>query len=667
MAPPLCSAIRIARFRALQVQEKASRSGTLPSIYMNTPIAITLQDQKEAQVFQEALTRRDVHTFSTAVLCTPYEKVQKILYPDPPYKAFLIEKRSGGFRVIREPQYQLKVLQKKVLAYLYERAGTPKPSAHAFVKKRSIVSNARKHLERRPTFVLNLDLEGFFPSINFYRVRGVFKKAPFGFSHEVATVLAQMCVVRNELPQGAPTSPFLSNQVCRSLDRDLMDLAKRHQAIYTRYADDITFSFTRATAATLPANLCTFDSGEVKLGNELVGIIERHNFKVNATKTRMSTRQRRMEVTGIVINEFPNVKRSFIDRIRGALHAWEKYGYEAAQAKWQERVAHGVSLAFDKRPWKRQTRTRKPPALKNVLWGKLLHLRMVRGADDAIYTRLAERYNRLVNAERASDKSFQAPNLPVELIVRNVDDVERAVFVLQWSGDFRPPECGTSDMIGGQGTMFAYQRHNLLVTCQHVLEAQAVLLCNVGGTNGTAVTEKTYNVNVTSPDLTLLEMVAINPGTGREWPVRALHLDRGRDLALLEFIGEAPEHRYFSGMDAPITLHAAGCLIGFPNWSAGRRVNVEPSMVTNRFPRSALQRLEINSLIRKGNSGGPMVDELFRVAGVAQQGATQEHGNNECLCVAELDKWIAAYEASSASMVAASTTTIAKTPAPLLP
>jgi hypothetical protein len=87
-------------------------------------------------------------------------------------------------------------------------------------------------------------------------------------------------------------------------------------------------------------------------------------------------------------------------------------------------------------------------------------------------------------------------------------------------------------------------------------------------------------------------------------------------------------------------------LIGFPNWSHGRRVNVEPAVVTNRFPRSALQRFEINSLIRKGNSGGPMVDDLFRVAGVAQQGATQANGNNECLCVAELDAWIAAYEAS---------------------
>src|SRR5690606_12264908 len=122
-----------------------------------------------------------------------------LLYPNPRYKVFHKKKRSGGLRVIREPRRRLKELQLKLLAYLYEKAGKSKPCAHAFVKKRSIVTNARKHLERRPTFILNIDLENFFPSITFYRIRGVLKKAPFSFSHEVATVLAQMCVVGNEL------------------------------------------------------------------------------------------------------------------------------------------------------------------------------------------------------------------------------------------------------------------------------------------------------------------------------------------------------------------------------------------------------------------------------------------------------------------------------------
>lgn len=260
---------------------------------------------------QDLLRRTNVNAFSSAFLGAPYAAVQGVLYPTPPYKSFLLAKRSGGVRVVREPRKRLKLLQLKALEELKRRAGRPKPCAHGFIEGRSIVTNARKHLERKPHFVLNLDLEGFFPSINFIRVRDVLRKSPFDFSREVATVLAQMCVVNNELPQGAPTSPFLSNEVCRGLDRDLMALARRHRATYTRYADDITFSFSTPNATSLPGNICAFDGIVVTLGQELVSTITSHSFAIQRTKTRMSIRRRRMEVTGVVINEFPNVKRDF--------------------------------------------------------------------------------------------------------------------------------------------------------------------------------------------------------------------------------------------------------------------------------------------------------------------------------------------------------------------
>lgn len=590
----------------------------------------------------EYLRHADVHTFSSTVLGVKYKDLQGILYPHPPYKTFLMAKRSGGHRVIREPRRRLKELQDKLLAYLYERAGTPKPCAHAFTKNRSIVTNARKHLERKPHFVLNMDLEAFFPSINFYRIRGVLQKAPFKFSHQVASMLAHMCVVDNELPQGAPTSPFLSNQVCRSMDRDLMALAKRHQATYTRYADDITFSFSTPNPAALPANICTFDGGVTGLGNELVSIIERHNFRVNPAKTRISTRRRRMEVTGIVINAFPNVKRVFIDRIRGGLHAWQKYGYEDAQAGWEKLVADGAALAYEKRPWKRQTLSRKTPELKNVLWGKLLFVRMVRGPDDAIYTRLAEKYNQLVSDSRSSDAKFDAPRLPVKPIVRSADDVEQAVFVVEWLGDFHPTGNEEAMPVGSQGTAFAYKRFDRLVTCDHVL---------VATDNSNTTTFTTDIMLVPNANLS-----AINPATGETWPLRILHRDAHRDLAILEFVGTSPGKRFFSGLDAPISRHAPGWLIGFPNWNPGRRANLDPAIVTNRLPRTGLQRIEVNQLIRTGNSGGPFVDALYRVAGVAQQGAQQDGGNNECLCITELDRWIAEYEASEAQSLAAAGT-----------
>jgi hypothetical protein len=110
--------------------------------------------------------------------------------------------------------------------------------------------------------------------------------------------------------------------------------------------------------------------------------------------------------------------------------------------------------------------------------------------------------------------------------------------------------------------------------------------------------------------------------SGQEWAVRVAH----RDLAILEFDEEPPDHRHFASRDATIALHAPGNLIGFPNWNNGRRANIERPFVTARFPRTWLQRFEINQLIRKANSGEVSVDELFRVAGVVQQGAQQDAG-----------------------------------------
>ena len=576
--------------------------------------------------------RMDVEYMSTHLLGTPYSEVQKIIYPTPPYKVFVITKRSGAPRLIQEPRRKLKELQLKVLAFLEEHGGRPKPCVHGFTKNRSIVTNARKHCARQTQHLLNIDLKDFFPSIGFFRVRGVLQKKPFSCSHSVATVLAHLCTHRNELPQGAPTSPMLANLVCRRLDSDLMDLARRHRSTYTRYADDLTFSFSVRDASRLPENICVFESGGLTIGHELLSIIERNNFHINPTKSRLSTRLHRLEVTGITINEFPNVKRVFIDRIRGALHACEKHGYDAAHNDWERRVTEGKTSIYEKRPWKRQTRTRKIPKLINVLWGKLLYVRMVRGADDVIYTRLAERYNALCGRERALNANFLFSRLPIESIVRNANDAERAVLVVSWLGDYQPTGAVESEAVGGQGTAFPYQSNNCLVTCDHVLRWEGV------------VSGSTISTDCTSADVHGATLEVISPALGLQWPVRVVHRDIDRDLAILEFIGPPPDIRHFAGLEAPIKRNETGYLIGYPNWNAGRVANQVTAIVLNRFARRALQRLEISTSIRQGNSGGPFVDDLFRVAGVAQEGATQVSGNDECLTVEELDEWIAKWK-----------------------
>jgi RNA-directed DNA polymerase len=582
-----------------------------------------------ASALHEIRLRTDVDYFSRHVLGVSYASLRGLIYPEPRYRAFVISKRSGGHRIVNEPKRRLKLIQLRVLSFLNLKASASKPCVHGFVKGRSIVTNAMQHLESRPHHLLNLDLEDFFPTINFYRVRGVFRKAPFFLEHEVATVLAQVCTYRNALPQGAPTSPALSNLVCRSLDRDLIGLARRHRATYTRYADDISFSFSVRDAQNLPSNICAFDSGSITLGHEIRGIIQdQHHFRINDRKTRMSTRRSRMEVTGIAINESLNVRREFIDRIRGALHAWEKHGYTSAQAAWQSRVVAGQTQAYELRPWRRQTRTGAIPALKRVLWGKLLYVRMVRGKDDAVYTRLAERFNRLVQQERQSTADFESPLLPVELIVRDSADAERAVFVVEWMGDYQPSGASHPTMVCGQGTAFAYRDATTLVTCDHVLQWTG----QIDGVNTVVDWESTSLISKS--------MTVISPTTNVSVSVSIAARDPGRDLAVLRVAVPSPIERHFVGLEVPLNRNEDGWLIGFPNWSPGRVANQAGATVLSRYPRSALRRFEVSTSVRQGNSGGPYVDTLYRVAGVAQQGATQQGGNDECLCVTELDSWL---------------------------
>lgn len=249
------------------------------------------------------------------------------------YSEFKIPKKSGGYRRILQPKTSLKIIQQKlnqVLKAVYE----PKPSTHGFTVGRSIVTNAQAHLRQR--YLLNIDLKDFFPSINFGRVRGLLMAKPYNCTEEVATVLAQICCYDNQLPQGSPTSPIISNMICSKLDSQLQYLAKKYQCIYTRYADDITFSTSRFK---FPQRLALFsiEYNEIFLGKELREIIKDNGFIVNESKIRLQSRYGHQEVTGITVNEKLNINRKYIRRIRAILHAWEKYGREKTQAEFWEK------------------------------------------------------------------------------------------------------------------------------------------------------------------------------------------------------------------------------------------------------------------------------------------------------------------------------------------
>ncbi len=155
---------------------------------------------------------------SRAMLEVDYLRLVYHLYISPPssrYTSFNLTKRRGGFRTIAAPVSSLKILERK-LATILELVYDPRSCVCGFVVNKGIVDNAIPHLAR--AHVLNVDILDYFPSINFGRVRGLFMARPYSLPANVSTVLAQICCFNNQLPQGAPTSPIVSNMICARLD-----------------------------------------------------------------------------------------------------------------------------------------------------------------------------------------------------------------------------------------------------------------------------------------------------------------------------------------------------------------------------------------------------------------------------------------------------------------
>jgi RNA-directed DNA polymerase len=191
--------------------------------------------------------------------------------------------------------------------------------SHGFKRGRSIFDNAKSH--RRKRYVFNIDLENFFPSINFGRVRGFFiKDKNFMLASSAATVVAQIACHDNSLPQGSPCSPIISNLVGHLLDLRLSTLAYRTGCTYSRYADDITFSTNRRD---FPSQIAASESQEThawKVGEKLAGTVREAGFTINSAKTRMQYRNSRQDVTGLVVNKKVNIRSEYRRNARAMAH-----------------------------------------------------------------------------------------------------------------------------------------------------------------------------------------------------------------------------------------------------------------------------------------------------------------------------------------------------------
>jgi len=254
------------------------------------------------------------------------------------YAQFEVPKKSGGTRTLSAPHLPLAQAQQWILQEILRKLPVEEP-AHGFVAGRSILTNARPHCGR--SVVLNMDLEGFFPSIGFPRVRSVFRR--LGYSPAVATILALLCTEcprravtydgvlyyvatgPRGLPQGACTSPGLSNQVARRLDRRFGGLARKLSVTYTRYADDLTFSGD--------------DALETRVGYLMARvrhIAQDEGFAVNEGKSRVLRRAAAQTVTGLVVNDRPGVRRAEVRKLRAILHRARTEGLERQNREGRE-------------------------------------------------------------------------------------------------------------------------------------------------------------------------------------------------------------------------------------------------------------------------------------------------------------------------------------------
>lgn len=226
------------------------------------------------------------------------------------YKHFEIPKKNGGNRSIDEPYPSLKEIQTWILRNILTPASKTfvSPVAKAFMPGKSLRDNARFHKKKKR--VIALDIHDFFGSIHYGAVFGVFKK--MGYSTSVSTLLAKLCMYEGSLPQGAPTSPMLSNLVFKPIDDALYAYCRDRKIRYTRYADDMVFS----SDDMISHHLIAYVTMRVKL----------FRMEINGQKTKVMGRGTRQNVTGVVVNEKLQVSRSYRKRVRQEMFYAHKYG-----------------------------------------------------------------------------------------------------------------------------------------------------------------------------------------------------------------------------------------------------------------------------------------------------------------------------------------------------
>ncbi|MDZ4668604.1 MAG: reverse transcriptase domain-containing protein [bacterium] len=284
----------------------------------------------------------------------------------PLYEQFGVPKKSGGYREIQAPHKELKAIQKQLANILNNCYGVPN-GVHGFIKSKAgntydILSNANNHLGKK--WVWNIDIALFFSSITTTMVVNRLMQAPFNFNETKAKYVALIAVYQKKLPTGSPCSPVLSNLVCTLLDQQInewvlvqTETAALTQVVYTRYADDLTFSANQQFS---------LDQKE-----EIFAMLNRYGFDINDKKVREQSHKQAQWVTGIKVNEKPNLCRKNLRNIRAILHQCRTKGLTQTATQFFE-------LKVEANP-------EEVRRFLLILRGRIAHIGFVKGRGDLAY------------------------------------------------------------------------------------------------------------------------------------------------------------------------------------------------------------------------------------------------------------------------------------------
>ncbi len=541
--------------------------------------------------FYELKTRNDV----AKILEIEDRSLRYFLYgikPEYMYSEFVIAKRNGGERKICAPDKKLKNIQKKlsqILNIVYKR----KPSVYGFVNNETNISNAKNHVNDK--YVFNLDLKDFFTQIHFGRIKGLLEKKPYSLGEEAALVIAQITCFKGCLPQGAPTSPILTNMICSSLDNQLTRFAKKNRVMYTRYADDITFS-----SSNLPfsKDIVYEDEFGVYVGEKLLHIIQNNSFIINNEKVKLFKKDKRQEVTGLVVNKFVNVKREYIKEIRAILNNCERFGMYDAVKKYAEQglckskaiinALEDIDALQLKNSADNEEKIKKMKEMvfsyfEKALAGRIRYIANVRGYDNGFFLKYASQLNHIF------DKNI----FDIEVYQKLLERIKRTVFIL---------ESNTC-----QGTGFLVKNIGLF-TNHHVVEDQDFYKVN------SYESENKGMISLGNPEQVLKD--------SRDIDYTIFKWDKEEELSW-----ELDESELLKIGDKVI-------LVGYPLYTKGNKPTIEYTSINGTRKRHGNDIYTVSARIISGASGGVVLKhQNLKVVGIIICGGNsmQENENDDII------------------------------------